>query len=381
MQGRANYIIKSLYNGKFSKLKNGIKETLGLGIYQIDYMDSIPNYAAISSTVELIKTRFPGFEKIANGILREYIRKADTFQVKESKEETLSILSHPNWLIRKWIKAYGFKKTVEFCQFNNSPQMIWFRKNLNISNSSLENKIKAIGLTATHHPMNKIYFKVGEPRKLIKSEIFKNGYLSVQNPINGFIVNLMSPKNKDIIIDGCAAPGGKGSLISAIAPNSNIISIDNNQNRLKKIHETINRQKIKNIKIEVKDMATDSMKVADKILLDVPCTGTGVANRRVNLRWRRSIEDIGEMSKIQYAILDNASKYIKDDGVIIYSTCSIESEENEEIVDKFLQNHNFIVEDAGDFVNNNIIKDGAIKVLPGEHNLDGGFAVRLKKLA
>ena len=87
------------------------------------------------------------------------------------------------------------------------------------------------------------------------------------------------------------------------------------------------------------------------------------------------------MSKIQYAILENASKYIKDDGVIIYSTCSIESEENEEIVDKFLKNHNFIVEDAGDFVNNNIIKDGAIKVLPGEHNLDGGFAVRLKKLA
>tara|TARA_Y100001934_G_scaffold265139_1_gene342934 strand:- start:358 stop:1503 length:1146 start_codon:yes stop_codon:yes gene_type:complete len=381
MQGRANHIIKSLYNGKFSKLKIGIKETLGLGIYQIDHMYSIPNYAAISSTVELIKTRFPGFERIANGMLREYIRKADTFQVKENEEETLSILSHPNWLIQKWIKAYGFKKTVKICQFNNTPQRIWFRKNLNIPNSSLENKIKEMGLIPTHHPMNKFYFKVEKPRKLINSEIFKNGYLSIQNPINGFIVDLIDPKNKDIIIDGCAAPGGKGSLISAIAPNSDIISIDNNQNRLKKLYETIKRQNIKNIKIEVKNMATDSMKAADKILLDVPCTGTGVANRRVNLRWRRSIDDIREMSKIQYAMLDNASKYIKDDGIIIYSTCSIENEENQEIVDKFLKNHNFIVEDAGDFVNNNIIKDGAIKVLPGEHNLDGGFAVRLKKLA
>ena len=375
MQGRANYIIKSLYKGNFSKLKIEIKEILSLAIYQIDSMDSIPNYAAISSSVELTKKKFPGFEKLINAILREYLRRIDTFKVKENDRKTFELLSHPDWLIDRWINNYGLKKTIEFCQFNNIPPTIWFRKNLNINNTVLEEKINSIGLEPTYHLMH-----VKEPVKLINSDIFKSGYLSIQNPINGFIVKLINPNNDDIILDGCAAPGGKGSLISAMAPKSKIISIDNNQNRLKKLSETIKRQKINNIEIQIKDLAKDRMEMANKILLDVPCSGTGAANRRVDLRWKKNIDDIVKMSRIQYNILDNVSKYLKNGGVLVYSTCSIEPEENEEIVDKFLNNHNFVVEDAGDFVNNNITRNGTIKVFPGEHNLDGGFAVRLKKL-
>ena len=120
-------------------------------------------------------------------------------------------------------------------------------------------------------------------------------------------------------------------------------------------------------------------RVCNKILLDVPCTGTGVSNRRVDLRWKRIPEDLKSLNKMQYGILVNSSKYLSSDGILVYSTCSIEPEENEKIIDKFINEHNFIVEDASDFVNNNIVKDKAIKVLPGEHNLDGGYAVRLKR--
>ena len=129
-----------------------------------------------------------------------------------------------------------------------------------------------------------------------------------------------------------------------------------------------------------KDMTKDQIPEANKILIDVPCTGTGVINRRLDIKWRRTQEELNTIRSIQYKILSNVAKYLKPKGIIVYSTCSIEPEENELLIKDFIDTNNFIVEDASNFVINHIVHNGAIKVLPGEYDLDGGFAVRLRKL-
>ena len=232
------------------------------------------------------------------------------------------------------------------------------------------------------HSLNNHFFSANNPYILIDSDLFNNGTISVQNPINSYIVDLLNPTSKDVIIDGCCAPGGKGTYMSLIANQGIIHSIDNSTKRLKKMKENIKRHKIKNIQTHCLDMTKDRLPYSDKILIDVPCTGTGVINRRVELRWKKNKKDLRKMMLIQKSILNNSAKYLKNDGIIVYSTCSIEEEENDFIIKDFIdKNKNFILEDASMFVPSEIIQNKTINVMPGHFNLDGGYAARLRRVS
>ena len=164
------------------------------------------------------------------------------------------------------------------------------------------------------------------------------------------------------------------------APQAQIFSIDNNKKKLDLFAKSACRQNNKNIILKFKDIAKDSLPECNKILIDVPCTGTGVINRRVDIRWKRKLNDINKITKLQTRILENASKYLKSNGILVYSTCSIENDENEKIIEHFLDRNKFIVENPANYVNKDIVKDKSIKILPGEYDMDGGYAVRLRKL-
>jgi 16S rRNA (cytosine967-C5)-methyltransferase len=378
MKGKYDYILSSLYHGDYKKIKNKIRYILYIGVHQIEEMDSVPDHAAISTTVDIAKSLFPGLDKLVNALLRKFISKIDKYKLNKDDHKTYPLLSHPSWLLNKWIINFGLSKTIDICNFNNSSQNLWFR--INKQTDKTVGMLIEEGFDVEFNEIHNLFFKTNNPHALIKSKIFNDGFLSIQNPINGFIVDLLEPKNLDTIIDGCSAPGGKGTLISLKAPKSNIISIDNNIYRTKKIREAIRRHNIKNMEILIKNLSTDKLPQSNKILLDVPCTGSGVINRRVDIKWRRTEKELKDISLLQYKILSNAAKYLDADGIIVYSTCSIEPEENELLIERFIDTHNFIVEDAANFVNNNIVQGRAIKVLPGEHSLDGGFAIRLKKI-
>ena len=197
------------------------------------------------------------------------------------------------------------------CRYNNKNPNIWFRINNKSLKKSIETQLKDLNISFIYHELNNIFFKSSSSFLLIESDLFKSGLLSIQNPLNGFIVNLLNPSDDDIIIDGCSAPGGKGSLLSVIAPKSTIFSIDNNKSRMNKMISSNKRQKIKNIIPKVLDMSRDVLPEANKILIDVPCSGTGVINRRVDLRWNRKEEDIKKVSALQYKILENTKKRLK----------------------------------------------------------------------
>ena len=380
MKGKYDYILSDLYNGNYLKLKSGIKYILYIGLYQIENMNSTPDHAAVSVCVDIAKKKFPGLDRLVNAILRSYLIKESGYIVGEKDIDSHQLLSHPEWLIGRWVENFGFIRTKEFCNFNNSNQSIWFRFNKKKYKEDTIKYLESKSYSFKEHQINSLYFSVKNPYKLIQSKIFTNGKISIQNPINGYIVDLLDPKNSDIIIDGCSAPGGKGSLIAHRAPSAKIFSIDNNSKRIARIQNSIDRQNIKNIEIINKDMSIEKLPNCNKILLDVPCTGTGVINRRIDIKWRRTKEELERIKGLQYRMLENASKYLKKGGFLVYSTCSIEPEENELMIEEFLKKDKFIVEDASDFVNKDIVKNGAIKNLPGEFSMDGGYAIKLKKI-
>ena len=161
----------------------------------------------------------------------------------------------------------------------------------------------------------------------------------------------------------------------------NIMCLDPSKNRMKQFKHTINRLQISNIKTEILDITEDKLPMTNKMLLDVPCSGTGVMSKRADIRWRRSIDDILEMHLIQRRILWSSVKYIKPDGIIVYSTCSVEPEENWMVIDAFLKSHtDFRIEHAGDYVPDEYVDgNGAMYTYPPEHSIDGGYAVRLRK--
>ena len=177
---------------------------------------------------------------------------------------------------------------------------------------------------------------------------FKEGKISVQDPAAGLVVQLVDPQIKESIIDSCAAPGGKSSYMAEKMNNTgSILSLDSNEGRLNKLDSTISRLHITNIETDLIDITKDTVPMTDKMLLDVPCSGTGVMSKQADIRWRRSIEDILEMHLLQRKILWSASNYIKTGGIIIYSTCSLEPEENWMVVEAFLKSHpDFSIESA-----------------------------------
>ena len=380
MKGKYDFILSDLYDGNYQKMKAGIRYILYIGLYQIDFIESTPNHAALSVCVDIAKDKFPGLDKLTNALLRNYLRNKDNYKIIESDIATHQLMSNPSWLTSRWVKKFGFNKTKEICSFNNSSQCIWFRINRETDKESISKYLSKREIIYKEHQINSSYFSIIGPQKLIQSELFTNGQLSIQNPINGYIVDLLNPQDSDQIIDGCSAPGGKGSLIAHRAPAANILSVDNDPKRLEMVKDTIKRQNIDNLNILCTDMTTGQLPISNKILIDVPCSGTGVINRRVDIKWRRTQEEIDIVRKVQYRIIDNVSKYLKKNGILVYSTCSIESEENELLIEEFLNKHKFVVEDASDFVNKDIVKKGAINNLPGEFDMDGGYAVRLRKL-
>ena len=226
------------------------------------------------------------------------------------------------------------------------------------------------------------FFQTSKHQELIKSDIFKEGKISIQDPAAGLVVKLVDPQKKETIIDVCAAPGGKSSYAAELLKNTgSILSLDSNEKRLDRLDSTISRLHITNTETDLVDITEDEVPMTDKMLLDVPCSGTGVMSKRADIRWRRSIDDILEMHLLQRNILWVAARYIKSGGAIIYSTCSIEPEENWMVVDAFLKSHRtFNVQNANQYIPQEYVDDrGALLTMPTEHQIDGCFGVRLEK--
>ena len=343
-------IIKKYSNIRLKKISPWILNILRMGIYQIVFLDKIPKSAAVNESVNLAKRYgHKGSSNFVNAILRKVEKKdyETFFEIKNPIERISKTTSMPVWIIEELLKENDIEKVEEICKASNLKPKVEIRINqLKTNKQQLENLLKERDITFQEGKFED--FLILEKTKNIEQlDLFKQGYFTIQDEGAGLIAKILNPKPNEVILDACSSPGGKTSYMAELMNDKGeIIAWDLHSHRVKLVEETAKRLGIHIIRTQCQDATIykeEYKEKFDKILLDVPCLGIGVLKRKPDIKWKRKPEDIEEISNIQKNILQTCSKYVKSNGQIVYSTCSIFSEENDKIIDEFLQkNPDFI---------------------------------------
>ncbi|MCD6507475.1 16S rRNA (cytosine(967)-C(5))-methyltransferase RsmB [Candidatus Poribacteria bacterium] len=382
------------------KLDGKVRNVLRLGIYQMDFMGSVPDYAAINECVELVKWIFrrepylaKPMARLTNAVLRRYRRERGRLRFPSLDEDPVRHISinqsHPEWLVRRWVKRWGVEWTLELCEANNSPPPITLRANaLRCSRDQLVEELKGEGLDVSPGRYAPEAVRIEGHPVFERLESFKKGLFFLQDEASMLVVHALSPQVGDLVIDVCAAPGGKTTHIAEMTRNlATVIALDVSGKRLKLIRENCARLGITEVRIKRHDAsepAEDLLNRADRVLVDVPCSNTGVIRRHPDLKWKRSEEDIEKLADLQFRILLASAQYVKRGGVLVYSTCSLEEEENEGVIERFLEEvKGFEPESVADYLPYSakelVTWEGFMRSSPHIHGLDGFFAARLRR--
>ena len=339
-------IIKKYSNIKIKKISLWILNILRMSIYQILFLDRVPKSAAVNEGVNLAKRYgHKASSNFVNAILRKVeVKDYEEFFMLEDEIERISkTTSMPVWIIEELLKQNTIEKVEEICRASNLKPKLYIRVNrLKTDEKVLTKKLEEEGIKV--EAGEKENFLVLEGIKNIEnSEEFKKGMFTVQDEAAGLIPKILNPEPNEKVLDACSSPGGKTTYMAELMNNQGKITAwDLHEHRVKLVDKSANRLGITIIETEVKDATIYEEKYFeyfDKILLDVPCLGIGVLKRKPDIKWKRKKEDIKEIIQLQEGILNNCSKYLKTGGEIVYSTCSILSEENEDIIQKFIKNN------------------------------------------
>ena len=343
-------IIKKHSKIKLKKISPWIINILKMGIYQIIFLDKIPKSAAVNESVNLAKRYgHTSSSNFVNAILRK-VEKQDyeeLFQIKNDVERISKTTSMPEWIVKKLIEDNGLEKAKEICESSNLHPKVTIRINkLKNTKQELENKLKEknIEFQETEYEDFLILERV---KNLENMDLFKEGKFTIQDISAGLTAKILEPKEGEKVLDACSAPGGKTTYMAELMNNKgNIEAWDIHEHRTKLVIKNAERLGIRIINTNIKDATQYYEELNDKfdkILLDVPCLGIGVIKRKPDIKWQRKEEDIEEITKIQEKILENCSKYLKSGGDLVYSTCSILKDENENVINKFIKNNSQFV--------------------------------------
>jgi 16S rRNA (cytosine967-C5)-methyltransferase len=344
-----DWLIDRFSSHKLPDRDSDLRQILRFSIFHLLYLDSIPPHAILHQAGELAK-QLGAYRKCSyiNGLLRNLLRRKDKlpFPGRNHQLEYLSVLhSHPRWLIGRWLKTRSFEEVEETCQVDNLPPPVFARCNLlKITPEELEDEFKRDGVTYERQddPVGFWRIKSGTPIGSLRS--FRDGHFQVQDISSIRAVELLNPEPGERIADLCAAPGGKAIYIAEKMNNTGcLLASDNNPARLRRLTENIRRLGVSNAAVERINLLRGETPRPDErwdgILLDVPCSNTGVLRRRVDARWRIDPADITRLAKQGRELLDAAGDLIRPGGRIVYSTCSLEPEENGEVVRQFIESH------------------------------------------
>jgi len=345
--------IIAIYSGKKGNIPHPLMNILRLGFYQLRYMDKIPDFAAVNESVELAKeligTKPAGF---VNAVLRNYLREPDKIGLFESRLGIINRIafreSHPEWLIKRWLKFYSLKDVEFLCSFNNiKPHIVLNTNILKISVTDFCNLLDSNNIFYEKSPLHPDCLRLDEHNQIPSVPGFKEGYFFVQDETPVMLIDKLNITSGSAVLDVCSAPGGKACYSARITGiNGTITALDANESRIKYLHENISRLGIENIEIKTADATNYDLLVKalnnrsfDFIILDAPCSNTGVLRKRPEARWRLKESDFARLSGIQKTMLKNVSAFLKPEGKLLYSTCSIDPEENENMVLDFLKNN------------------------------------------
>jgi 16S rRNA (cytosine967-C5)-methyltransferase len=387
-QMKLDWVLTGFFHGNFTKAETNIKNALRVALYQILFLDKVPQSAAVNEGVEFIK-RLRG-QKVAdlvNAVLRNIIRNLENIRYPDPNEDRIRHLavieSHPLWLVNKWVARFGYDEAKKLLSANNRRPDLTLRVNrLKIVQDYFLSQLNQMQVQYTRSTVLDCFVRVQHMAGIGSSEMFRQGFFSVQDESGGLAVQLLDPKPGERIIDLCSAPGGKTTFIGELMKNTGeIVSIDRYETRLNLVKKAVQRLGISITQFVVADATTVQVPQADKILVDAPCSGLGVLAKKPDAKWRREPDDIRDLVKLQRAILENAATLVKPAGLIVYSTCTTEPEENSGVIRDFLAGHpEFVLEPAGELVPKEVLSpEGYIETFPHRQAMDGSFAVRLRK--
>jgi 16S rRNA (cytosine967-C5)-methyltransferase len=286
-------------------------------------------------------------------------------------------------MVKRWIARYGYDEAKKLLAANNERPDLTLRVNrLKIDFNYFLSQLEQHQIQFTRSEYLDFFVRVKHMAGIGSSDMFRQGFFVVQDESAGLVVKLLDPKPGDRVIDMCSAPGGKATFIGELMKNvGEIVAIDRYETRLNLVKNACQRLGIANAHFIAADAATVQTAPAEKVLVDAPCSGLGVLSKKPDAKWKREPEDLVNLVQAQRAILENAAKHVKSGGVLVYSTCTTEPEENFEVIKSFLTDHpEFSIESASQFVDSRVVSaDGYIETFPHRNAMDGSFAMRLKK--
>lgn len=371
------YIIQKYSKIKLKKMSDWVKNILYLGSYQILFLDKVPKSAAVNESVNLCKKYNFKSVGLVNAILRK-IEKSDYEEINTITNSITRIslkYSMPEWIVKKFCDEYGEEETANICQNLN------LRPNISVRINRLKGK-----MDLGEKGILEDFRTITGTKNITKTKEYIEGNITIQDEAAGLSSFVLAPKEGEIVLDACSAPGGKTTYLAELMHNKGkIVAWDIYEERLKQVEQNAKRLGIDIIQTEVHDatkLKEEYVEKFDKILLDVPCLGLGVIRRKPDIKWNRQEEDIKEISDIQFNILKTCSKYLKRNGTLVYSTCSMLKEENDAIIEKFIKEENFETVNIEEQIPNEFSKittNNMVQFLPSQ-NHDGFFITMLKKI-
>lgn len=380
-------LLDPIVKGGIASLKAPIQNILRLTAYQILYLDRVPKEAAVFEAVELAKDYgSEGIAKLVNGVLRNLIREDP--KVSEFRD-LATRYSHPKWLVDRFVSQIGEMETESFLAYNNEKWPLTLRTNTVLTTPEELHKILATEevevTTGDYDPLSFVVTALPKKKKLHELSSYSDGLFQIQDESASLVPYLVAPKFDELVLDLCAAPGGKTVNLACLMKNSGeIIAADPSEKRLAIVKENCARQKITNVKFLVTDGLTiKADRPFDRILVDAPCSGFGVLGRRSDARWNKDPEEPARLHELQCALLSHAATLVRIGGTIVYSTCTLDLLENEESTSGFIKSHsNFRLVSAPDTVPRELITpDGYLKSWPHKHHIGGAFGAIFERMS
>jgi 16S rRNA (cytosine967-C5)-methyltransferase len=382
LRGRLDHLLEQRVRGGLGSLQPDVRDVLRLGAYQLLEMGSVPPYAAVSQSVELVRVAgSPRAAGLVNGVLNALQRERDRLVFPAAEDQLLDHLaswgSHPRWLLERWLARWSGEDVLRLVEANNTRPELYIRP-IGMEISEAIEHLDEAGIIAEQVPVSPHSLRILPPATA--AMVLDIVPAIVQDPAASLVVDFVAPASGARVVDLCAAPGGKA--IGLAGAGAYVVAADVSRRRLRRVRENAERLEIGSLAMVQADARAPAFRPADVVLIDAPCSGTGTLRRHPDGRWVVSEAGLASLISLQRELLEAAADLVRPGGHLVYSTCSLEAEENEGQVSEFLGSHpEFRNDPAPGAVQDRLQSgEGFLQVLPQHHGVDGSFAARLRRI-
>jgi 16S rRNA (cytosine967-C5)-methyltransferase len=392
-QGSIDWVLNKYVGGGVDSLPAWTRVALRIGAFQILYMDRVPASAATNESVTLAR-KYCGrsMAGLTNAVLRRTAHDKDEIKFPEPGEdkdmdpaEAIAIKhSHPRWMVERWVERFGAEEAAALCAANNDVAHVDIRVNtLRATPQRVADALEEQKLTVERGKYNRQILRVSGEISVINMEGFKQGHFTVQDESESLVGSLLAPQPGETVVDLCAAPGGKSShLYELMKATGMMLASDVSPGRIRSLTAALHRMKYDGIHVIVADgRRFPSRAQFDKVLVDAPCSGMGVLGKKADARWRKNPDAFERLSGLQLEILNAAADLVADGGALVYSVCSMEPEETDDVVERFLERRpDLVIDSAAGLLHEDVsTEEGTMRTFPHVHGVDGAFAARFRR--